>query len=155
MEYRLATTLDSFQLADCRWAYWLEDGVDPAAQDQDTFFEDFEKWLTARMNVTWFVWCAIENGTVVSHVYIQRIEKLPKPSAPVDQFGYVTNVYTRPGYRSKGIGTVLVNHVKAWALETDLEFLVLWPSEDSIPFWKRSDFASTDALSSEIRPYIN
>ena len=153
--FRLAEKPDLEQLARTRWEYWVEDGSDPAKQSEDSFIEGFVGAFAASLNRDWFVWLAIDDDLILSHVYIQRMQKVPKPSAPVDAFGYVTNVYTRPPHRSKGIGSKLMSHVKAWALEMDLEFLVLWPSEPSIPFWNRTNFRVDDALVHDIRPYIN
>ena len=52
-----------------------------------------------------------------------------------DALGYVTNVYTRPAYRGRGIGTRLMSHVLQWAREHDLESLIVWPSETSVRFY--------------------
>ncbi len=155
MEFRLAKEFDLDQLARMRWNYWVEGGVDPAKQDEEIFVHHFVETFTTKLNKDWFVWCALEEDLILSHVYIQRILKVPKPSAPVDAFGYVTNVYTRPNHRNHGLGSQLMKHVKTWAQELDLEFLVLWPSEASIRFWNRIDFGTDDPLVHEIRPYVN
>jgi len=155
MKFRLARESDLDQLARMRWSYWLEGGADPAKQDEKAFVNHVVETFTTKLNKDWFVWCALEKDLILSHVYIQRIQKVPKPSAPVDAFGYVTNVYTRPQHRNKGIGSQVLSHVKAWALEMDLEFLMLWPNEPSIPFWRRMDFRVDDPLVRKIRPYVN
>ena len=107
------------------------------------------------LNVQYVMWCAAEGDRILSHAYIQVVQKVPKPSAPDDSFGYVSNVYTRPTYRRKGIGEELLHHAKAWALDENLEFLVLRPSEQSVPFWRRSGFVKDDPLVHNVRPYIN
>lgn len=155
MKYRLAVKTDLNQLAQMRWENWVECGSDPAKQNEEEFVTGFVEDFTARLNKNWYVWCAVEDATILSHIYIQRIQKVPKPSAPADGFGYVSNVYTRPLHRSTGIGSELMKHVKAWAQEFDLEFLVLWPSDASIPFWRRIDFSVDDPLVFEIRQYTN
>ncbi len=155
MDYRLAKLEELPQLARMRWALWLEDGQAPAQQDQRVFMESFVAWLEPRFLSSWFVWCAVDDDAVVSHIYIQRIEKLPKPSAPEDAFGYLTNVYTKPAFRNRGIGAALLQHVAPWALAANLEFLVLWPSETSTPFWTRAGFSDNASLLREIRPYLN
>ncbi len=155
MDYRLATEQDLPSLAHMRYEHWLEDGVDPAQTDESVFTQSFTDWLGPKLGTTWFVWCAFDGERLVCHMYIQRIEKLPKPSAISDAYGYVTNVYTQPKYRNKSIGTELLSRVKHWALAADLEFLVLWPSDASVPFWRRSNFKGNEALQAEVRPYIN
>lgn len=155
MNFRLADSEEVQQLAYMRWDFWLEDGQDPPQSSRADFVECFSDWLLNRNGRNWFVWCALDNDTIVSHIYVQRVEKLPKPSATDDAFGYVTNVYTRPEYRSQGIGAELLGCVKTWALQNNLEFLVLWPSAESIPFWHRAEFSENESLLSKIRPYVN
>lgn len=155
MEIRLAEKTDLNQLARMRWEYWVEGGSDPAKLNEEAFVTRFVESLNSELNIDWFVWCAIEHDVVLSHVYIQQIQKVPKPSAPADAFGYITNVYTRPTHRNSGIGSEVMKHVKLWAQELDLEFLVLWPSESSMSFWHRIDFSADDPLVFEIRPYVN
>lgn len=155
MQYRLAKPEELPQLAAMRWALWLEDGDAPALQERDDFLQTFVAWLKPRLSSSWFVWCALDDGVIVSHIYIQRIEKLPKPSAPQDAYGYVTSVYTKPEYRNRGLGAELLDEVQRWALSVDLEFLVLWPSEASTRFWTRAGFTDNESLLHEIRPYIN
>jgi GNAT superfamily N-acetyltransferase len=155
MDFRLAGENDLNQLAQMRWDYWVEGGSDPAKQEKQEFVDGFIEVLGAKLNQTWFVWCAVEDNEILSHVFVQSVEKIPKPSAPADAFGYVTNVCTRPSHRNCGIGSQLMVRVKEWAREQDLEFLVLWPNEPSIPFWQKVSFSVDDPLVFEIRPYVN
>jgi GNAT superfamily N-acetyltransferase len=87
-----------------------------------------------------------------SHIYIQRVAKIPKPGKVRDAFGYVTNVYTKPPYRGRGMGAALLQRVKDWAQADDLEFLVVWPSEASGRFYERAGFKSTEAVEYSVRP---
>ena len=155
MKFRLAEPPDLSQLACMRWEYWVEDGSHQAQQSKEDFVDSFVKAFTKSLSRDWYIWCAVQDDLILSHVYIQRIQKVPKPSAPMDAFGYVTNVYTRPSQRGKGIGSNVMKHVKAWAHEEDLEFLVLWPSQASIPFWNEMGFSVDAPLVHEIRPYVN
>ena len=156
MHYRLAKLDDLPQLASLRWSQWLEDGEDPALQQRDQFVEQFSAWMAPKLDSSWYLWCAFAQQTLVANIYIQRIEKLPKPSAPAtDAFGYVTGVYTRAEHRNQGIGAALMGQVGAWALETNLEFLVLWPSTASVPFWTRAGFSANESLLHRVRAYIN
>ncbi|MEM9620350.1 MAG: GNAT family N-acetyltransferase [Pseudomonadota bacterium] len=155
MEYRLAELADLTLLAQMRWAYWQEDGDAPALMAESAFVDEFVEWLASRLSKNWFVWCALEHDVIVAHVYIQVVTKLPKPSVVDDAFGYVTNVYTVPSRRGESVGAALMDRVTGWAQATDLEFLMLWPSDASTPFWHRQQFASGGAMQKTIRPYIN
>ncbi|MCP6725838.1 GNAT family N-acetyltransferase, partial [Klebsiella pneumoniae] len=54
------------------------------------------------------------------------------------------NVYTRPEYRNRGFGSQLMEQVIAWAKAQQLEFLMLWPSDRSVPYYQRLGFDSPD-----------
>ena len=83
------------------------------------------------------------------------VVKMPKPNRLHDTFGYVTNVYTRPAYRNQGIGSELMRHVIEWAGGLDMENLLVWPSERSIPFYERAGFsADEEAMALNLRDYI-
>jgi GNAT superfamily N-acetyltransferase len=82
------------------------------------------------------------------------VPKVPKPSKLDDGYGYVTSVHAREPYRNQGIGSELLRHVQAWARIQDLEFLVLWPSQRSVPFYARAGFHPGEAIEFEVRPYV-
>ena len=154
MEFRLAAQADLNQLAHLRWEHWAEVGSNPAEQDEETFVDAFSEIFGAKLNKDWFVWCAVEGEVILSHIYIELVPKVPKPSRLEDAFGYVSNAYTRRSHRNAGVSSQVMKHVKSWARERDLEFLVLWPSPQSMPFWARGGFSAGDPLILEIRPYV-
>ncbi len=153
VEYRLATEADLLMLAKMRYAYWLEDGQHPAETDEAGFLDECEAFLRrALAGGQWTIWLAELAGEILAHVYIERVAKIPKPSKIRDAFGYVTNVYTKPAYRGRGIGAALLQRVKDWAQAQDLEFLIVWPSEASGRFYERAGFESTEAVEYSVRP---
>ncbi|MNI18178.1 Acetyltransferase (GNAT) family protein [compost metagenome] len=79
---------------------------------------------------------------IVSHMYLQLIHKVPRPGKTRDPYyGYVTNVYTRPAFRSQCIGAEIHMAMEKWSKENDVEFLILWPSSTSVQFYTRNGFA--------------
>jgi len=153
IQYRLAGPADLAQLAEMRWQFRTEGKVPPAGVCQDAFvaaclafFQD------AFASGRWVCWIAEEDGTILAHVFIQRIAKIPKPTHLKSEFGWVTNVYTRPERRNQEIGTELIERVKAWAQAEDLQMLVLWPSERAVPFYQRAGFEmETEEMEFKIR----
>lgn len=155
-EYRIATEADLPILANMRYAYWLEDGQDPAEMDEAAFLTECEAFLQQGLvHGQWTYWLAEVAGEIVAHVFVQRVAKVPKPSKVRDAFGYVTNVYTKPQCRGRGIGAGPLQQVKDWAQLQDLEFLILWPSEASREFYERAGFKDAEAVECSVRPYIN
>jgi GNAT superfamily N-acetyltransferase len=154
--YRMATEADVDDLALMRWDFRLEEAPGATRHDRATFLEACAAFLRQGLaEQRWTYWVAQQDSQIISHIYIQRVPKVPKPNRLDDALGYVTNVYTRPAYRGQGIGTQLMTHVLAWAREQDLESLIVWPSETSVRFYARAGFqGSSDMLEYEVRPYI-
>ena len=156
MIYRMATEADADELAQMRWDFRLEEAPRTTVHDQASFLKACAAFLQEGLREQrWTYWVAQYDSQIVSHIYIQRIPKVPKSNKLDDALGYVTNVYTRPTYRGQGIGTQLMTHVLAWATEQDLESLIVWPSETSVRFYERAGFrGSTDMLEYSVRPYV-
>ena len=154
--YRLATEADAPELAQMRWDFRLEEAPGATRHDPATFLHACTAFLRQGLaEQRWTYWLAQRDTIIVSHIFIQRVPKVPKPNRLDDALGYVTNVYTRPAYRGQGIGTRLMVQVLAWARDNDLESLIVWPSEVSVRFYERAGFRGTsDMLEYTVRPYI-
>lgn len=153
--YRIATIDDLPALADLRSALWAEDAHDPPIVDRAEYRRELARLVAPRLEHGELVaWVAADDGTLVASMFITRVPKVPKPSKLVDSYGYVSGVFTQTTHRNQGIGSELLRRVQAWALEQDLEFLVLWPSERSVPFYARAGFQPNEAVEFEVRPYV-
>jgi len=141
MNYRPATESDLPQLAQMRWDFRTEYGIPAEALSKDEFLAgclDFFKRGLAEDR--WVAWVVEEEGRILAHAFVQRIPKLPSPKALQRQYGYVSNVYTRPEYRDQGIGAELMKRVEEWARQENFEFLLLWPSQRAVPFYVRAGY---------------
>jgi GNAT superfamily N-acetyltransferase len=154
--YRIATEADVDELAQMRWDFRLEEAPGATVHDHASFLQACTAFLRQGLREQrWTYWIAQQDSQLVSHIYIQRVPKVPKPNRLDDALGYVTNVYTRPAYRGQGIGTQLMAHMLQWAREQDLESLIVWPSETSVRFYERAGFrGSSEMLEYSVRPYI-
>lgn len=74
MNIRLAEAKDIKQLIRMRWDFTIE--YDESNKIEQTSFNDFENWK------------------IVSHIYIELIQKIPRPGRITSPFAYMTNVYT-------------------------------------------------------------
>ena len=157
MIYRLALPNDADELAEMRWDFRLEEAPGATKHSKAEFLIACADFLRQGFTCGWSCWVAEDdaNHLIVSHIFIFAIPKIPKPNALYENFGYVTNVYTRPAYRNQGIGTQLMAHVTAWAKQQNFENLIVWPSERSVPFYGRAGFVQdAEALSFEVRPSV-
>lgn len=142
---RLAALDDVDELVQMRWDYSGEEQAISTVS-----FEEFHRicrkfLVTAIESGDWYIWVAEVDKKIVSHMYLQLIHKVPRPGkSPDPYYGYVTNVYTHPAYRSQGIGTKIHTAMEKWSKENEVEFLVLWPSPDSTEFYSRNGFSRSE-----------
>jgi GNAT superfamily N-acetyltransferase len=141
---RQANKTDCAQLAAMRWDFKIEEHDIPICT-QEEFIQKCTAFLCAELKSDrWAYWIAEYDDEIISHIFVYRVPKIPEPSNLDDSFGYVTNVYTKPAYRNQGIGSLLMAAVKKWSLTQRMELLIVWPSQRSIPFYKRAGFLSAD-----------
>ncbi|SFM47517.1 Predicted N-acetyltransferase YhbS [Gracilibacillus orientalis] len=141
MNLRLAETKDIKQLIRMRWDFTIE--YDESKRIQS--FADFEKECQSFLENAiesdqWFIWIAEENGKVVSHIYIELIQKVPRPGKVTYPFAYMTNVYTVPEYRNMGVGSKILKTINKWIKENHYEFVIVWPSDESINYYKKNGY---------------
>jgi len=148
VQVRLAERRDVDELIAMRRDFTYEDYAKPAADAQASYEEECRAFLLAAIEgERWKIFVAEAEGEVVSHMYVQLIEKVPRPGKVTRAFAYVTNVYTRPAYRGRGIGGQVQAALQRWAEAQALEFLLVWPSENSVAFYERHGFRpSAEAL---------
>lgn len=143
MEIRLAEIKDINQLIKMRWDFTLEDDLTGKIQDT-SYNQFFDECHTFLLNVisgnNWFIWLAENNGKIVSHIYIELVQKVPRPGRVTRPFAFMTNVYTIEEYRGKGIGSKLLMTVNKWIDEMNYKFVIVWPSESGINFYKKNGY---------------
>lgn len=140
MNIRKATVGDIDALILMRWEFTLE--------HQPEVNDDFELFATecrvfleeAMRSERWHIWIVELDGVIASHIYIQLIDKVPRPGRITYPFAYMTNVYTDPDYRSRGLGGRLLQAIREWAAANKFEFIIVWPSEESRAFYERNGF---------------
>jgi GNAT superfamily N-acetyltransferase len=138
---RRATAADIRALAQLRREFTFED-PHVGAVARDDFDEEFATLLADGIESgRWVVWVAEADGEIVSHAFVGVVEKIPRPIVGFHAIGCLTNVYTRPRFRSRGIGGRVLGAVTEWAREAEIELLVVWPSEESVAFYERHGFA--------------
>ncbi|MDI7741231.1 GNAT family N-acetyltransferase [Lysinibacillus fusiformis] len=141
MIIRLAETKDVDQLIKMRWDFTIEHDE----SKKNASFENFEKechsfFEKAMTSGQWFVWIVEEEEKIVSHMYIELIQKVPRPGRVTHPFAYMTNVYTIPEYRNMGIGSKLLSAINDWIKENEYEFVIVWPSDEAIPFYQKNGY---------------
>lgn len=141
---RLAETKDIEQLIKMRWDFTVETHSSKKLDESD-----FEKFLlecqsfleNVMKSGQWFIWVAEEEGRIISHIYIELIQKVPRPGRVTRPFAYMTNVYTVNDYRNKGIGSRLLNTINDWVKQEQYEFIIVWPSDESVNYYQKNGYS--------------
>ena len=144
MKIRIANETDYNELALIKWEHEAEDDIDYGEHNldgvnKDEFVEEFVAFLKAHKEYEIIV--AEENSIVVSAMFVYLIPKLPKPNGNAKFIAYLTNVYTKKEYRSKGIGTQILIFIKSDLIKKKCELLFAWPSDNSIAWYQRNGFS--------------
>ncbi len=144
VDVRQATAADAAELTRLRWDF-SPDEVQAGHQGYDSFALGFAAFLDeALRDGEWGIWVAAQAGTLVANIYVHLVRKVPRPGRFGSRFGYVTNVYVEPSLRAFGVGSQVLRQVITWARDEGLEFLIVWPSEESIGFYERHGFRPSD-----------
>ncbi|WP_100010245.1 GNAT family N-acetyltransferase [Lentibacillus sediminis] len=141
MNIRLAEEKDIDQLIRMRWDFTIEHDESKGKESYSDFEKECQQFLEeALASDQWFVWIAEENGRIASHIYIELIQKVPRPGRITHPFAYMTNVYTVPEYRKTGIGSNVLSSINKWVKENNFEFVIVWPSDESINYYKKNGY---------------
>lgn len=146
-ENRPATADDARTLATLRYRFRSEFGT--VIEEEAAFVTRAAEWMAARLgdHGAWRVWVAQDVAEcIVGHVFLQFIEKIPNPVPEQETHAYVTNLYVVPEARSKGIGTLLLQTALAACTEVNVDSVILWPSDASVPLYQRHGFTTPAAL---------
>lgn len=143
---RLADLDDARELARLRWDFTLDDSQSPE-EDFETFAESLGDFLAKGMRqgrVAVFVGDVGEK--LVANLWVEVVDKVPRPYRSTSAWGYVTNVYTEASFRDSGLGTKILEAAIRWAQLKKLELLIVWPSERSVEFYRRAGFSQNPML---------
>ena len=143
---RQAQAHDAWAVAVQRRDYYAEETGRSAIADD--FMDQMSTFVRRAIeNRDEMIWIAEDQGRLVSTAWVIPIRKVPWPDPWVTRWAYVTDVYTYPPYRGRGIGAQLMRRVQQWAHDERLEFLILWPSDASLRWYGRLGFrADPEAL---------
>lgn len=138
---RRAALGDVDELVAMRRDFTFEDEAPQSRTSRPEFEAECREFLhQAISSGRWDIWVAEVGGQIVSHVYVALVDKVPRPVRENRRIAYMTNLYTRPRHRASGIGGRLVQRAQEAARQADVELMIVWPSEESIAFYKRHEF---------------
>lgn len=152
--FRRAIARDIPRLAELRWDMRLEGGEAPD-EGREAFVTAcaayYERSLSGGLQTHWV---AELEGRIVATISLHEVEMLPRPGRLDDRFGCITNNYTQASARGRGIASGLLRHVMDHCEASDLELLIVWPSEQAVPFYERLGFQwENEVMELRLRDY--
>lgn len=79
-------------------------------------------------------------------VTLHEYRRMPMPGADSTAWGYVGHLFVLPAARREGYGRALVEAVQQAARDRGYRRLVLSPSDESVPLYRRRGFRAADEL---------
>lgn len=146
---RPAVRGDAAELARLRYDFTVEHEL-PMDLNEDRI--TFERRMTTKVGSflrsgRWRIWAAqLMPGELVGNVWVERVDKVPRPYGRPEAWGYVTNMYVAPAQRNTGVGQRLLEAAMRAAERDNWELLLLWPSETSREFYSRAGFRPAGAV---------
>lgn len=141
MEYRIGTGQDIPVMCRIRKQQLLDEGIKPEADIDEELPRFFEKKIADGSLVEWLL---EDHGTVVATAAILFMEFPPTYTNPAGIKGYITNIYTDPEYRGKGIASGMLDRLAEEARKRGVKSLWLHASGPGRPVYERFGFAETD-----------
>ncbi|WP_037955334.1 GNAT family N-acetyltransferase [Streptomyces sulphureus] len=136
---RRAQATDAHQLARLRWEFKQEEHGGGHAEARPE--ARAAAWISERLGSgRWLAWVAECDAGIRGHVFLNLVERVPEPYEENTPIGYVTNFYVDVRYRNRGFGTALLRAVREHAGERGVDVLFVWPSERSVPIYRRAGF---------------
>ncbi|MFF0463767.1 GNAT family N-acetyltransferase [Streptomyces mexicanus] len=146
VDVREADAADAPVLARLRWAFKQEDHDGDLCEPVRPM-KHAEDWIRDRLaSERWLAWVAESDGEICGHVFLHLVERMPEPYEDNTPVGYVTNFYVVPEHRNRGIGAALLQALRRHAQRSGIDVLIVWPSEGSVPLYRRAGFRTPTEL---------
>jgi ribosomal protein S18 acetylase RimI-like enzyme len=143
---RRATSVDIPALTALRWDMCYEQGVAKAA-DRPAYESALTTFLAEHLDHDECqIWVVEAADGIIANAMMWLYPMLPRPGVPHDWHGYVTNVYTRPAYRRRGLARRLMEALADAARQHGATQLSLETTPEAQHLYFRLGYQSSEAL---------
>ncbi len=142
MIYRKANEEDIDQIIQLRINLLIEE----AATIPTDIDMELHNYFHDELNKTIVIMVAEEHSEIVSTSSVIFQKYPPAFNNKEGMRAYVTNVYTLPEYRRKGINTKLMDKIVEEVKERGISYIWLWATEGGVAFYKKYGFEDLTAF---------
>ncbi|MBR4471145.1 MAG: GNAT family N-acetyltransferase [Erysipelotrichaceae bacterium] len=142
MEFRKADMDDIKVLAQIRKKQLIDEGQDPDIDIDEKLNRFFERQMKEEKMIEWI---AIEDEKIVGTAAIMFLDFPPSFSNEIGIRAYITNMYTDPSYRRRGIASTLLNKLIEEAKQRNITHIFLSASKQGMPVYEKCGFKAKDS----------
>ena len=142
MIVRKATVEDAALLSEVRKLQLIDEGIAPDCDIDAELDAFFKKWLISK---DFFQLIAEENGKLLSTAAIVYYDLPPSFTNKIGVRGYVTNVYTAPEHRRKGLSKMLLEKLLEDARSRGIKKIWLGASKLGRPLYEKLGFIQQES----------
>ena len=141
MDYRIGTKQDIPIMCQIRKQQLIDEGIDPTITIEKELLRYFEDKIGDGSLVEWLL---EDKGRIIATAAIAFIEFPPTYTNKTGVKGYITNMYTAPDYRGRGIATTLLNKLLDVAKQRGVHQIWLHASHLGKPVYERVGFVEAN-----------
>ena len=142
MIIRKATADDAKLLSEVRKLQLIDEGIDPNCDIDSELSAFFKKWLESEDFIQLI---AEEDGKLLSTAAVIYYDLPPSFTNKIGVRGYVTNVYTAPEHRRKGLSKKLLTKLLDDARSRGIKKLWLGASKLGRPLYEKLGFTQQES----------
>ena len=141
MEIRRATIEDLEKIIEIRKKQLIDEGYDPNVDIDESLRDFFREKFENGTLVEFF---GVEDGEIIATSAVIFMRYPPSFRFPTGIRGYITNVYTDPSHRRKGIATKMITLAVEEAKKHGIRKLILMASDHGKPVYQRFGFRESE-----------
>ncbi len=142
MIIRKATIEDTVLLSETRKLQLIDEGILPDCNIDAELDAFFKKWLVSK---DFLQLIAEEDGKLLSTAAVIYYDLPPSFTNKIGVRGYVTNVYTAPEHRGKGLAKTLLKELLSDAKKRGIKKLWLGASKLGRPLYEKLGFIQQES----------
>ncbi|MBR6658030.1 MAG: GNAT family N-acetyltransferase [Oscillospiraceae bacterium] len=154
MIIRKAELKDAALLSEVRKLQLIDEGIAPDCDIDAELDAFFKKWLVSE---DFLQLIAEEDGKLLSTAAVIYYDLPPSYTNKIGVRGYITNVYTAPEHRRKGLSKMLLTELLNNAKSRGIKKLWLGASKDGRPLYEKLGFIQQESymeLTLEDKPEV-
>ncbi|HCQ8731878.1 TPA: GNAT family N-acetyltransferase [Enterococcus faecalis] len=109
-------------------------------EDRQKLENTTKEFYLSHINKDLISWGVIIENEIIASSSLSLFNRIPYQENLTGKEGYILNIYTCPNYRKQGIASQLLNEMKEYAKQNQINRLWLSSSENGIALYKEHGF---------------